>query len=103
MKHEPKISLPERYFLIVFAVLADLINWIPIVNILVTIIILPAFQFYFIIKGVRGTYSLMGQIMELIPVLSILPSITTGIIITIIIDYKGIKLNKIAKVNPVKK
>ena len=83
---EPKISIVEAYFLIVFAIIADLINWIPIINILTTIVTLPVFQFYFMIKGVKGIYSLAGNIAELIPGLSVLPAITAGVVTTIIVD-----------------
>lgn len=85
-KVEPKISMPEAYFLIAFAVIADLINWIPVINWLVTLITLPGFQFYFAMKGVKGAYSLGGNLIEMVPGLSILPGITAGIIATIMID-----------------
>lgn len=86
MENQPKISTTEAYYLIVFAIIADLINWIPIVNFLVTAVTLPGFQFYFKIKGVKGIYSLAGNLAELIPVVSILPAITAGVITTIIVD-----------------
>ncbi len=96
-KIEPKISLPEAYFLIAFAIIADLINWIPIINWLVTLITLPGFQFYFAMKGVRGVYSLAGNLIEFVPVLSVLPAITAGIIATIIIDrLEANKLGQLA-------
>lgn len=85
-QRQPKISITEAYFLIVFAILADLINWIPILNWAVTIITLPSYQLYFYIKRMRGIHSLIGNLIELIPVLSVLPGITTGIVIAIIID-----------------
>lgn len=84
----PKISTTEAILLISFALLADLINWIPLVNLIVTFFTLPAFQFYFYLKGVRGIYSLIGNLIEIIPFLSILPGITVGIIATILIADK---------------
>lgn len=86
MENQPKISIVEAYFLIAFALIADFINWIPILNILTTIITLPALQFYLKAKGVRGTSGLIGNLLEFIPGLSILPGITGGVIATIIID-----------------
>ena len=79
----------EIYLLITFAIIADLINWIPIVNWVVTLITLPAFQLYFYLKGMRGIYSLVGNAIELVPVLSILPGVTTGIVLAIIFERLG--------------
>ena len=87
-ENQPKISPGEAYFLIAFAVIADLINWIPVVNLLVTLITLPGFQLYFKMKGVKGTASKAANIIELVPFLSTLPAITTGVIITIILDRR---------------
>ena len=76
----------EIYLLITFAIIADLINWIPVVNWIVTLITLPAFQLYFYLKGMRGIYSLVGNVIELVPVLSILPGVTTGIVLAIVFE-----------------
>src|SRR3989344_6893565 len=86
MKNKSKILPMEAYFLIAFAVIADLINWIPVVNWVVTLITLPAFQLYFYLKGMRGIYSLVGNVIELVPVLSILPGVTTGIVLAIVFE-----------------
>lgn len=86
MDNQPKISLPEAYFLVSFAVIADLINWIPIVNIISGTATLLGFQLYFIMKGVRGIWSLAGNAVDLIPGLSALPAVTAGVLATIIID-----------------
>lgn len=91
MPNEPKISPGEIYFLIVIAVISDLINWIPVVNIFVTLVTLPGFQFYFRYKGLKGTASLAANIIELIPFLSVLPAITTGVIIIIVLDRRAAK------------
>jgi len=86
---EPKISDGEAVLLILFALLADLLNWIPGINILITLITLPILQFYFIvIKRIKSYYSIAGNILELIPVLSILPAITGGVVATILLDRK---------------
>src|SRR3989344_7668550 len=81
-----KFSPMEIYLLITFAIIADLINWIPVVNWIVTLITLPAFQLYFYLKGMRGIYSLVGNAIELVPVLSILPGVTTGIVLAIVFE-----------------
>ena len=86
MEHQPKISLIEAYLLVTFALIADLINWIPFLSWVVTVITLPAFQFYFFMKGVRGVWSLGGNIVEFIPGLSALPAVTAGVVDTILID-----------------
>lgn len=86
---EAKISTVEAYYLIVFAIMADLVNWIPIVNILTTVVTLPVFQFYFRIKGVKSMYSLAGNLAEVIPFVSVLPAITAGVLVTIIVDWKS--------------
>lgn len=85
MNNQPKINLGEAYFLIAFALIADFINMFPLFNWLVTVITLPAYQFYFRMKGIKGTYSLVGNLIELVPVLSILPALTTVVVATIII------------------
>jgi len=86
MEHQPKISLPEAYFLVCFAIILDLINWIPVINIITTVISTASFQLYYFFKGVRGYASLATNLLEFIPILSALPLITTGAIITILID-----------------
>ena len=82
----PKISAPEAVLLITFALIADLLNWIPIVNWIVTAITLPGFQLYFMMKGVRGYASLAGNLVEFVPFLSALPAVTAGVVAVIIID-----------------
>jgi len=86
MSNQSKISLPEAYLLVSFAVIADLVNWIPIVNIFSSVATLLGFQLYFIIKGVRGIWSIAGNGVDLIPGLSVLPAVTAGVLATIIID-----------------
>lgn len=76
----------EAYLLIAFAVIADLINWIPVLNWIVTLVTLPAYQIYFYMKGMRGIYTMTGNLIELIPALSALPGITTGVVVAVIAD-----------------
>ncbi|MEK9186342.1 MAG: hypothetical protein AAB885_02015 [Patescibacteria group bacterium] len=82
----PKISTTEAMFLIMAGVVADLINWIPVVNWIVAIFMFPITQLYFRMKGVRGQYALIGNIMELIPGLSVLPAYTIAMVATIYLD-----------------
>ena len=84
---EPKISAGEIYFLLAFALLADAVNWVPVVNWLVTLVTLPGYQFYFKMKKVGGLWSLAGNLVELIPFVSILPAITAGVLATILFDH----------------
>lgn len=84
MESQNKIPLPEEYLVTAFAVVCDMLNWIPLLNIIVTAVTLPAFQLYFMLRGIRGTYSLAGNLIELVPGLSVFPGLTAGIIITFI-------------------
>ena len=88
MDNQPKISLPEAFFLVSFALIADLINWIPYINFVVTAMTLPAFQLYFYFKGINGVFSLAGNLIDAIPFASIVPSVTAGVLATIIMDRK---------------
>ena len=85
-KHDqPKISSFDATILIIVAVIFDLFNWIPIINIFITFVSLVGFQLYFFLKGVKkAKYSLAGNVFELVPALSILPAITAGVVATII-------------------
>ncbi len=82
----PKISTTEAVFLILAGIIADLINWIPVVNWVVAAVMFPITQIYFRIKGVRGHYALIGNILELIPVLSVLPAYTLAMAATVYLD-----------------
>ena len=87
MEQKPKISLPEIYLLVVFALIADLINWIPVVNWLVDLIELPGYWLYFRMKGVlTHGWLIGGGVVEAIPVLSVLPGTTASIVAIIIMD-----------------
>ena len=79
-----KISMGEAYFLVAFAVIADLINWIPLMNWFVTAVTLPAYQFYFHSKGVKTWWSLAGNLGEALPLVSVLPLVTGGVVMTIV-------------------
>ena len=78
--------------MVALALIADLLNWIPVVNWLITAITLPSFQFYFKMKGIRSGWSLAGNLAEVLPLVSVLPLITAGVVITIIMDRLSEKL-----------
>lgn len=89
-KPEPKISFMVGYWLLLFAIVADLINWIPGINLLVAWTILPLFSLYYFMNGLRGTAHFATQIVqyivETVPALSILPATSIGVLIIIILD-----------------
>lgn len=85
-EQQPKISTPEAILILMLTLIADLISVIPIVNWLVSIIMFPATQFYLRLKGIKSLYMTIGNVIELIPVLSALPAYTTAMAITIYVD-----------------
>ena len=93
---KPAFNFLEGFFLITFALISDLINWIPVLNLIVTFLTLPAFQLYFILKKAKGVYSLAGNLAELIPGISILPAVTLGVLTTILITNKLAKAETLA-------
>lgn len=96
MEHQPKISIVESVFLILFIAVADILELVSelldevvigvILSWVIDIISIIVVQFYLRFKGVKGVYSLVTNIAEFIPVLSALPLRTFGIIATIIVD-----------------
>ena len=86
MENQPKISTTEAVFLIMAAIIADSINWIPVVNWIVAAVMFPVTQIYFRMKGVKATYALVGNIIEMIPILSALPAYTFSIAAVIYFD-----------------
>jgi hypothetical protein len=97
MEHQPKISIPEAMLLMIIAIIADLIGWIPIVNWVVAIFMFPITQLYFRLKGVKGFFSLIGNLAELIPVISALPAYTFSIGATLLIDRSPRLQEKLTK------
>jgi hypothetical protein len=105
MDNRPKISDIEAILLLIFVGFADFLEaalglfllpdlWIP------DIITFPITQIYFRMKGVRGTYALAGNLLELIPYVSALPMRTGLILATIIIDRSPKIKAKLEKVGP---
>ena len=104
MDHKPKISDAAAFLLMSLAIIADLLNWIPIANWIVTLITLAIFQIYFRIKGVAGIYGLLGNLGETIPLVSILPCISFAVGYTIWVDrHPKSTLAKVSKVAEVAK
>jgi hypothetical protein len=85
-KPQPKISAPEAYLLLAFAVILDLISIIPLINELTAVVATAGYQLYYFLKGVRGYAGLATNIIEFFPALSALPGITAGVGIVILID-----------------
>ncbi len=86
MNNEPKISPVEIYFLMALAIVVDLINWIPLVNVPVSFVALIAFPWYFKKKGVPAYPAIISGLVGFIPVLSVLPETIAGVIACIILD-----------------
>ena len=92
-----KISTAEAILLIMVGLVADLINWVPIVNWVVAIFMFPITQIYFRMKGIRSNYSLISNLIELIPIVSVLPAYTIAMVATIYVDRHPELLEKVSK------
>ncbi len=76
----------EIIVLLFFGIIADLLSIIPVVNILVAIVMGAITQIYFRFKNVASGASLVGSLIELFPVLSVIPAHIASILLTIYID-----------------
>ncbi|MBI2524340.1 hypothetical protein HYW11_04020 [Candidatus Peregrinibacteria bacterium] len=85
----PKISAIEIALLILFAFTADILSLLPIINVLVSLSVTPVLFCYYKIKRVKAYPSLIAGIMEIIPVLSLLPAFTAGVLAVVLIDRFG--------------
>lgn len=93
----PQISAIAIALLIIFALIADVLTLIPIINVFVTLTVSPVLYLYWKIKGVPAYPTLIAGAIEIIPVVSMLPSITAGILAVVLIDRFGAsKLGKAA-------
>lgn len=109
-KPRSRIDNTTASFMIVVALIFDLLNWIPFVNIVIAIIAWLIFGLWFYIKGVgflnprRLATAAGGFLIEVIPLLAWLPGLTTAIIITIIMvkseDRLGINVTALASGKP---
>lgn len=103
-KEEHRISGPTAVSMVGTAILFDLASLIPIVNIVIVPAGLLAFWMWFQMHGVSigftspkrlATMSLTG-LAEIIPAISMIPSWTAGVMITILLttieDKTGVKI-----------
>ena len=88
-----KMSLTIFLFLLITSIIKDaieiLLGAIPVINLFVWGISLPFVAYIFIIvliSGIRGTWLLVGQILDLIPFASILPIATLTVILCYIFE-----------------
>jgi len=86
--HKPKFSLPEIILVSPFFIINDVVGIILIIFGLDDFFILdvlrfPLSQIYLRIKGVRGSYMLIGNILEAIPYIGALPNATICWFITV--------------------
>ncbi len=92
MSPEPKISLPEIVYITPLFLLTDIIGIILVIFALddffiLDIIRFPLSQLYLKIKGVKGTATLVANILECIPYVGALPNATIGWLITVWLDH----------------
>lgn len=99
MEERPKFSLVEIILILMLVVpidlleiVSDLISPVPVVGqvalitmFLVDLISLFAIQFWLIMKGIKGFWTLSANLLELIPYVNALPLRTLGVITTIIL------------------
>jgi len=99
-----KMSLTVFIFLLITCIIKDaleiFLGFIPGINLFVWIISIPFVAYIFIIvliSGIRGTWLLVGQALDLIPFASILPIATLTVIICYIIENIPILKEKMQK------
>ena len=91
-KPEPKISTPEAILVIMVLMLADgielLLLFLALDDFWISdAIAFPLTQFYLRMKGVKGTASLVANLLELIPYVGWLPLRTMGFAIVVYLDH----------------
>jgi hypothetical protein len=104
MEHNPKISFIESIFLIMYVGITDIIGIILVLFglddfFILDVLTFPVTQLYFRMKGVRGMYDLIGNLLELIPYIGALPLRTIGVIMVIWRDHHP--KSKITKINQI--
>jgi len=103
MEHEPKISLTEIFFITPLFLICDIIGIVLVCFglddfFLLDIIRFPLSQVYLYFKGLKGTVTLIGNILETIPYVGALPISTTAWLITVWIDHNPAVAEKVEKV-----
>ncbi len=83
----PKTNLVEILIIMSILIIADLLNWIPILNIILAILTLGITQLYFKKKGLKTNTNLILEIGEFVPIISVLPLASLGAAITFWIDH----------------
>ncbi len=97
MEYEPKISTAEVILGTIVCLIADLLSIIPVINWVVWIIMAPSLWLYFKMKGIPRRYALIGIIIEVIPIISILPGYTVEWLVAVYMDrHPDSKLAKVA-------
>jgi len=83
-------ALPDIIELVLMFFLGD--SWF-----LTDILFFPASQLYLYLKGIKGAYALVGNILELIPFVGDLPIRTTSFVLTVIAENNP-KIKQVAEV-----
>ncbi len=86
MQPEPKISAVEILIITPICVLADILDIIPALNVLVGVVMIPLSYLYCLFRGVPNGRLLITGLLGIIPVLSILPNYTVGFLLTVYQD-----------------
>jgi len=99
-----KMSLTVFIFLLITCIIKDtleiFLGFIPGINLFVWIISIPFVAYIFIIvliSGIRGTWLLVGQALDLIPFASILPIATLTVILVYMLENLPILKEKMQK------
>lgn len=88
MEQTPKFLTVEIFFLVALGLVADAVSIVPYVNILSSLIALIVTQWWFRRKGVKANYALVGNLIDAIPIISVLPALTVTIVAVIIITNR---------------
>jgi hypothetical protein len=102
-ENEKKISLPETILLGLYIGLTDLIGIVLAFFALddffiIDISTFPVTQFYFRMKGVKGTADLVSNGLEVIPYVGALPIRTIGLFITIYMANHPEKMEAVSSI-----
>ena len=94
--HKPKLSGIEVALAILMAIVVDIIDFIPILDVIVSLGSFIIFWLWFTMRGVRQGWNIACQAVDVIPILDIIPATTLGILITVIIDRVPAKAGRVA-------
>lgn len=84
-----KISVLKAILCVAIALIADAISLIPYVNIVNGFVFWFSFTVYFWSKGVKKLGpNTVAAVVEVIPILSMLPAITLGVVVTIGMQWR---------------